>query len=272
MASSQMVLTNNRVSNTRGVAYEFKYHNRILNQMLVVREIATKTRSDHAFEKSLIRAPDVHPTEAELSFKDDLIIGLWVGIRFLVDYDFGLPPAQDGSGADQYLGGRTIEHDSDILRVIARTCGANTNYYCLANQKGGLCTAYRISIKEIFFFDEYRDDTVTTTWRRKAAWSEIVGTAYKVQKEILQPKDSEPTLQSSGTQVHDEDTNTDASPFATGTNNGVTEETQPVRGEQRTGLYKLATSNEVLSLPECEQVIQELYVSIESLAEGYILT
>src|SRR5436190_23223016 len=64
--------------------------------------------------------------------------------------------------------------DPHALRVVAPIGKENANYYALINQENGLCMGIHVEIDEVFFFAEYRDDTLTSIQERRSIWGKNV--------------------------------------------------------------------------------------------------
>lgn len=260
MASSPVKSTKSLAFHESLIAYDFNYPERIPNQKLAVKEFVRVRVLDYSLPRQLVNAPDVRPTETELSPNNDELTGLWVGMRPSINYNIRRSQAEENISVNSNPGYQTIKHDLNALRVIARVNKSSTLYYCLGDQKHGLCTAYHIYKEDVFFFEEYRDDTATQG--RLGRWAQKVRDTCKVQQGITQQRDDSLMPKAERSPLPDTDVDTSMMGSATDTTNGVLEETEPVKEEQKTILYKLVTSNTVLSLQECELAIRELNVSI----------
>lgn len=82
-------------------------------------------------------------------------------------------------------GFEVIQTDPKALRVICPRGRLTASHYGLLDQVGGLCSAYAVPREQVFYFPEFRDDTIATFPGRETAWSNKV-------KEVTNAKDEEP--------------------------------------------------------------------------------
>lgn len=257
MPSERMEFTQKLVFNVGIVAYEYKYAGRVQYQRLAFRGIGKLAMANRDDELRRRRVPDVVPSAAEVSTEAASRVGLWIGMRPSTLHASDSPQSRGGESVNDYSGYRPILHDPKALRVIALigSAGMYTKYYCLADEKDGLCKAYHIPLQDVFFFSEYRDDTLRDKDRRKIGWSRRAREACKARNVTgsctLQAEESE-----------DEDANnnpTSKTPVKVRTEAVEAEvATQP---EHYKMLHKLASGTEVLSIEECGVAIQQFRVS-----------
>lgn len=150
--------------------------------------------------------------------------------------------------------------------IVDFSGGKRTSYYCLADEVDGLCSAYQVTTDEVFFFPEYRNDTIRDKQERRFNWSSKARDAHRCrtasrrseitcavnQVDRIEDKSwvleeqgrnrvvSESNIQVKATEAHAIPTNTI---------------------EIFTALHKLAGGLEVLSNEECEAAIQQFKVS-----------
>ena len=151
-----------------------------LPQRLGFREIKRNTKLKDLMANEYT-VPSVQPTAQELSIDHTPFVGIWVGMR----------PSTAGSTAKSTdhkttkgksietlgsKGGITIlDKDPKALRVVVPMHKETASYYALVDpDASGLCSGLNVVITEVFFFPEFRNDDLTSTWRRKSEWSELV--------------------------------------------------------------------------------------------------
>jgi hypothetical protein len=71
---------------------------------------------------------------------------------------------------------KTIDYEANALRVVCPRFGKDAVFYALTNRDKDthLCDAVIISAKEVFFFPEFRNDTVKDYHTRRKTWGDKV--------------------------------------------------------------------------------------------------
>lgn len=68
-------------------------------------------------------------------------------------------------------GAEAVRYSGPVLKVIAINDDTVTKYYALINPEKGLCEAVPIPMERVFFFAEFRNDSITSMEDRKSAWN-----------------------------------------------------------------------------------------------------
>lgn len=267
MASTKAKSHKDLAFNLSLAAYDFDYPERVPNQRLAVKELLEDPAgtAHHVLAMKPSNVAKLLPTQAELAFNEDSITGIWVGMWLTTAPNLNNLKRMTISNVEQYTGQLLIKRKSNALRVIAITGNSSPRYFCLLSPKDGLCTAHSISVEEVFFFEEYRDDTASPLEARRQTWNNKVRDACKQGEEILISDSDEPLAQRVSGSVQKTSANKEKSDSVVETSSSTISKTISVAVEERTAMYRLATSNKVLDLQQCEQAIQEIYVSTEIL-------
>jgi hypothetical protein len=167
-------------------AYDARIEKRVKNQVIRLNSKTAKGRWD-AVQDAYTASNGTHVvcTEEELKFDMDdenLLTAVVVGMRPSCSpaKDKGnaelLGPSEKVESVQSLKINKTIDHEANALRVVCLRFGQNAVFYALTNRDKdtGLCEAVIISAKEVFFFPEFRNDTIKDLHTRKHTWGEKV--------------------------------------------------------------------------------------------------
>src|ERR1700722_2278381 len=226
MTSSRVQSVSDLAFNVSLVAYDCGYPGRTPNQSLALRKTTKAKNIASLLATEATTTPILEPSQAEIHLSEEHITGLWVGMRPSAALQYtqaalrliavqgknaqtdsqdvedeepaskkrraNLTPKKGGS-VNQNSGYTKLEFDPNALRVIAPFGRDNANYYALVNPQDGLCTGYQTPIEEVFFFNEFRDDTSTSFKNRVACCGRIVRNALGSQPRISWPRNYDKT-------------------------------------------------------------------------------
>ncbi|KAH0544485.1 hypothetical protein FGG08_001383 [Glutinoglossum americanum] len=183
--------------NTAGIAYDYQIPDRERYLQLSIRGVSSSPLKPD----SGTPIPPVIPTPEELDSTQGAEQVLWVGMSLIPPVHGNESPSrkrQQGlgvaepspkrrRGAKSSKGVHTsngnpfdvIPHSSQALRVVARCKGSNAKLYVLVEPIDGLCKGYIRSADEVFYFAEFRDDTLTSIKDRRRKWKEIIRDAVR---------------------------------------------------------------------------------------------
>jgi hypothetical protein len=124
-------------------------------------------------------------TAEELNFDMDdetLLTGVVVGMRPSCSPFDGhgnaglLGILKKGESVQSLKINKTIDYEANALRVVCPRFGKDAVFYALTNRDKDthLCDAVIISAKEVFFFPEFRNDTVKDYHTRRKTWGDKV--------------------------------------------------------------------------------------------------
>jgi hypothetical protein len=156
-------------------AYDARIEKRVKNQVIRLNSKTAKGRWD-AVQDACTASNGTHVvcTEEELKFDMDdenLLTAVVVGMRPSCSpaKDKGnaelLGPSEKVESVQSLKINKTIDHEANALRVVCVGLG---------HKDTGLCEAVIISAKEVFFFPEFRNDTIKDLHTRKHTWGEKV--------------------------------------------------------------------------------------------------
>lgn len=124
-------------------------------------------------------SPSLIPSPEELDGSGGETTVLWVGLRPVGATRWsqkGQKAAAATSSGPKRTKGLPIAtikstpvlpEDPKALRVVVQFGKMLTSYFVLVNQAQGLCDGLRVTDEEVFFFKEFRDDTIGQTEERK---------------------------------------------------------------------------------------------------------
>lgn len=278
MPSTQVKSVRDLAFSVALVAYDYDYPDRVPHQRLAFRGFEAVRAVGMITGLRQRRVPPLAPSPAELSTKQtpNRAIGLWVGMRPSTKTDYGLTRSRRGQCVNDYSGSPDIACDARALRVITIISDTHVQFYCLVDEEEGLCSAYRITRDEVFFFQEYRIDDDRDKDGRRRLWSRkaqqtlrALGTVVTIDSEqAVEGRDADGAEdQADETEDADEVGNEQQRVIHASGNDGglsLVAYTQPTTAPpvEYTILYKLASGIEVLSGEECEAAIQQFYVSL----------
>jgi len=152
-------------------------------QLLVIQELK-KGGSKAALEavSSSASCPSLLPHEEELDIDPEMTqqLAIWVGLLLpgLRDNPTTVRTTQKGASVRSARNVKTYETQL-ALRVVAPTDKNNVNYYVLTKQDANtkLCIAHNVSMRDVFFFPEFRDDEAGSSAERKEQWPKLIQAA-----------------------------------------------------------------------------------------------
>ena len=167
---------NNRVTlayNTRAIPYDHGITNRVQYLTLKANKLSSKALAN--LTEALV-APPLTLTPEEQSLQGGVRV-VWVGMC-LPKVD---PKAINGfvllsKRTSITTGNNTtvIPTHPGALRVVVDLRSAQNKFSALVNQDNGLCEGFRVNLKDCYFFDEFRDDGLTSDAQREASWANKV--------------------------------------------------------------------------------------------------
>lgn len=172
--------------NVGGIGYDHGIPDRQTHQQLGIRRLTGKQYDGQGRGSS----PSVRPSEEELAETSTLPTVLWVGMmpveapkyRTKANKSKATPAnaalAKSNRGKSIAEGTLTIlDHDPKALRVgVSLKVEKSVAFYVLIDQQDGLCETALIDLEEVFYFEEFRDDTLTAVEHRRKQWNALIRT------------------------------------------------------------------------------------------------
>ncbi|KAI9773999.1 MAG: hypothetical protein M1839_001950 [Geoglossum umbratile] len=178
--------------NVGGIVYDHLIQDRKEFRVLRIRGTSSKPLS----QQNGITRPSLIPTARELSEDEELEATLWVGmmpgtaesysVKSLSDQrkrakEEGSSGKKAGGQGTKRLKGSSIADARDFailpfdptaLRiVVSMRKESMAKFYALVNPEMDLCYGFNVSMEHVFYFPEFRDDSLTATEERRGAWN-----------------------------------------------------------------------------------------------------
>ncbi|KAK5171129.1 uncharacterized protein LTR77_004273 [Saxophila tyrrhenica] len=172
------------------MAYDHGITERDPQQILRLGELTkdTKTSKDENLKAGHLNPfkPSVLPNADELDYSEGMPgvnSGIWIGMIPSKEAKERSEVVQVGEGKAKTRGSnvndlvqvKLIATDANALRAIVKRGGSTAVYYALTQRDGitGLCNGTLAAIEDVFFFREFRNDSLKQAAERKMQWGAL---------------------------------------------------------------------------------------------------
>ena len=102
---------------------------------------------------------------------------VWVGMVLLTTDPariIGFCVPDKGTSIEHATEATVLPTESQALRAVVAVDSKHNQYFALVNQKDGLCEGFKVDLKQVYFFPEFRDDKETAEAKREIKFSDKI--------------------------------------------------------------------------------------------------